>query len=127
VVIAVISVVTEINGKLDEVTMRWPTFRRRSALNLISGLVLLLLGVVFAIRSHLPPWLFMWLLALVMFANCKWASLRKAVLEDVPLSWPAALEYLVAWVGMEPREFVKRPGSVGPVECVRIQFEVFYL
>ncbi len=63
----------------------------------------------------LPPWVVMWALAFAIFAGCKWLTLQEARRDGVILSRPAALGYLLGWVGMEPREFAHRAAHLSPV------------
>jgi alginate O-acetyltransferase complex protein AlgI len=67
-------------------------------------LALSLITVVFAFE--LPPWAFMWLLALAIFFGFKWLTLVTA-LRNAPKT-PAAriLSYLLAWPGMDARAFL---------------------
>lgn len=60
--------------------------------------------VLFA--NGLPAWAYMWLLALAIFAGCKWLTWRKACGAGVTV-WPARhLAYLFAWPGMNARDFL---------------------
>jgi alginate O-acetyltransferase complex protein AlgI len=74
-------------------------------------------GAVLALQAKLAPWIFMWLLALALFAGCKWLTLREAWRRGLALPRVAAVRYLLGWVGMEPREFVRdgrRPSQPQP-------------
>src|ERR1700682_2018251 len=45
--------------------------------------LMLLPAAAIAERNLLPPWAFMWLLALAIFAGCKWATFWRAYIDGV--------------------------------------------
>src|SRR2546423_4343308 len=62
--------------------------------------------LVLALRAKLLPWIFMWVLAIAIFAGCKWqtwweASAARAIAPELKRS----LAYLLLWLGMDPQEF----------------------
>src|SRR5437016_129584 len=68
------------------------------------------------LRPQIPPWAFMWIAALAIFAECKWLTWRRARLfvesrshdekVQVPPTWIRA-GYLLAWVGMDVTAFLR--------------------
>ena len=86
---------------------------------------------IFRTLPQVPAWAFMWLLALAIFAACKWMTWRRALADarcqreesdfgihgaSVCYPKPAvarSLGYLLAWVGMDGRAFLlsARPRS----------------
>ena len=70
--------------------------------------VLLLPALVFLVQNQLDRWVFMWLMALALFAGCKWLTYRAALKRGINLSVGQTLIYLVAWVGMEPAAFAEQ-------------------
>ena len=85
-------------------TCRFP--RRQSAMDWLPLIALPL--AVFAYRSHLANWVFMWAMAFALYAGCKWLTYRKAIATGGALTTRRALGYLVGWVGMEPAPFPKQ-------------------
>lgn len=56
-----------------------------------------------------PRWAFMWTLALVIYAGCKWLTWRRTPVPTAPL-WKHA-GYLFAWPGMDAAAFLATPPS----------------
>lgn len=75
--------------------------------------LLVLPALTIAWRENMPAWLFMWTLAFAIFAGCKWLTLRAALEDGIPLIRRDAWRFLLGWVGMEPREFVRRVAVAG--------------
>src|SRR5215470_2419437 len=67
-------------------------------------------GTVIAFRQRMPPWAFMWLLAIAIFASLKWASWWKSPLRPLASTWRSA-GYLLAWPGMDADAFLD-PGRL---------------
>jgi hypothetical protein len=65
--------------------------------------VLPFLSIVFGLR--LPPWEFMWLLAVAIFAGLKWATWWKARTAIPHEAW-RSIAYLLAWPGMDAESFL---------------------
>src|SRR5437899_11956739 len=73
-----------------------------------SPLLLAFACSVYLIRP-MPPWAFMWTVALLMFAECKWLTWRRAAAfaelrsRDDKVQVPIWIRagYLLAWVGMD--------------------------
>jgi len=64
-----------------------------------------------AVRNRLPPWLFMWALALALYAALKWASWwRSEARRQAPAG--RSLGYLVAWPGMDADSFLDNSRQV---------------
>ncbi len=57
-----------------------------------------------------PPWAVMWLLALGIFAGCKWLTWRRTPL--IGVSFRRQLAYLVAWPGLDANRFLDSASSV---------------
>jgi hypothetical protein len=58
---------------------------------------------VLAVRSRLVPWVFMWTLAVAIYAGCKWLTWRRATAK-APV-WKHA-GYLFAWPGLDADRFL---------------------
>src|SRR5579872_743007 len=57
-------------------------------------------------RSRLAPWQFMWLLAIAIFAGCKWETWFRAWNTGRRVSVLRSLGYLFLWPGMNARQFL---------------------
>jgi hypothetical protein len=68
--------------------------------------ILLLPTGVIALRSLFLSWELMWLLAVAVFAGCKWQTWWQAR-SNGPLSpdWKLSASYFLLWPGMDPQEF----------------------
>jgi hypothetical protein len=60
---------------------------------------------VLAFRSLLVPWAFMWLLAVAIFAGCKWQTWWEARSRHAR-SWRRSLAYLLLWPGTDADQFL---------------------
>lgn len=67
-------------------------------------LLVLPVGVCLATPTTVPRWVFMWLLAIVIFAGCKWLSWRRTV---VVSAWWQQLSYLIASPGFDAAAFLQ--------------------
>lgn len=83
--------------------------RRRPLLNWLPLIALPLAAL--ALRSHLADWIFMWVMAIALFAGCKWLTYRTAIARRTSFSTRDALGYLLGWVGMDPAPFSKRAAT----------------
>ena len=73
-------------------------------------LPLLVLGIAAAVfGTKLPPWLYMWTLALALFIGCKWLCFRRALAHGARASLARKLGFLFGWIGMDAREFFEKP------------------
>src|ERR1700746_345756 len=73
---------------------------------LIAWLPLGLVPVGAVLGPHrLPPWAFMWCLAIAIYASLKWASWWRSSLRDSAPSFRSA-GYLIAWPGMDAHSFL---------------------
>jgi alginate O-acetyltransferase complex protein AlgI len=85
-------------------TCRLP--RRRPVMNTLPLLVLSM--AILILRNHLANWVFMWAMALALYAGCKWLTYRTAIAAGTKFTTRHALGYLLGWVGMEPTPFSNR-------------------
>jgi Membrane bound O-acyl transferase family len=59
-----------------------------------------------ALRESVLPWVFMWMLAIAIFAGCKWQTWWEArSANGFSQDWKCSLAYLLLWPGMDAREF----------------------
>src|ERR1700741_3630122 len=64
-----------------------------------------------AVRNRLEPWVFMWALAVAIYASLKWASWWRA--EARRRARPGgSLGYLVAWPGIDAESFLDESRQV---------------
>ncbi len=73
---------------------------------------LLLVLLAFPFINTLPPWVFMWLLAGMIFAACKWLTWFAAKTITARKTFKAMLCYLFLWPGMDPRPFLQPARTV---------------
>jgi hypothetical protein len=67
-------------------------------------------------RTKLFPWVFMWLLAVAIFAGCKWQTWWEARAGGrVPRNWKLNVAYFVLWPGMDTREFFDDTAGKHPI------------
>jgi hypothetical protein len=64
------------------------------------------------IASWIPPWAFMWAMAVALYAGCKWLTYREARICGVPSNRLRAAGYLFAWPGMNATAFMSSVNSV---------------
>jgi predicted DCC family thiol-disulfide oxidoreductase YuxK len=62
--------------------------------------------IAFGFRAQLAPWVFMWAMAVALYAGCKWLTYRVAVNRGITPTPLRALGYLLAWPGMDAGEFL---------------------
>jgi hypothetical protein len=68
--------------------------------------------IAMMLRTKLLPWAFMWLLAVAIFAGCKWQTWWEArVTERGARNWKRSAAYFLLWPGMEAREFFAVAGE----------------
>jgi hypothetical protein len=81
--------------------------------------LILLPAVVIALRSFFAGWVFMWLLAFAIFFGCKWLTWRQT--DRSRTSRTRSMAYLLAWPGMDAREFLgeTRADRASPAEWIR--------
>jgi Membrane bound O-acyl transferase family len=58
------------------------------------------------LRSALPAWAFMWLLAAAIFTGCKWQTWWDSSAGRLPGHWKRSFAYLLLWPGMDAEEFL---------------------
>ncbi len=75
-------------------------------------LVILLLSA-FAIRKFLPPWGFMWALAVGIYFGLKWLSWLRVRNQVSHTAWRSAA-YLLAWPGMDALSFLNASPRAAP-------------
>ena len=101
-----------------------PLPRRDSTRDWLPLLLLPLLAL--ATRAHVGDWVFMWLMAMALFAGCKWLTYRRAVARGTPFTFRQAISYLAGWVGMEPEAFAKvNRGTLPPWQALLATGRVF--
>src|SRR5271169_2244573 len=87
--------------------------------------LLILPAATIQCRLAFPAWVFMWLLAVAIFAGCKWQTWWDARAEFRP-GWRRSAGYLLLWPGMDAHEFlgpaIGRP-SVGGGEWLAALFK----
>jgi len=66
-----------------------------------------------AFRNVLPPWAFMWVLALAIYFSLKWLTWWRARTRIAHATWRSAA-YLLAWPGMDAEAFLDANRRVPP-------------
>ena len=66
-----------------------------------------------AFRNVLPPWAFMWVLALAIYFSLKWLTWWRARTRIAHATWRSAA-YLLAWPGMDAEAFLDASRRVPP-------------
>lgn len=79
--------------------------------------LLLLPSLAIAFSGDLEPWVFMWLLALAIYAGCKWLTWRHALAHGANASLRTQLLYLLLWPGMSLKEFAGVPPTTSRTFC----------
>src|SRR5882672_5822151 len=75
---------------------------------LLPCLPLLTLPVVVLLGpSSMPRWMFMWAMALALYAGCKWLTYREASIRRLTTDGLRAACYLLAWPGMDAPAFLR--------------------
>ena len=67
-----------------------------------------------AFRNVLPPWAFMWVLALAIYFSLKWLTWWRARTRIAHATWRSAA-YLLAWPGMDAEAFLDASRPVPPL------------
>ena len=73
---------------------------------------------VLFLRTHVAAWAFMWAMAFALYAGCKWLTYRETLRYDLRPGLRCILTYLLAWPGMDAKDFfderkaVARPGKM---------------
>ncbi len=62
-------------------------------------------------RGRLAAWAFMWLMALAVFAGCKWLTWWRAVRGGVRPTVARSVGYLFLWPGMDAQAFLRKSGK----------------
>ncbi len=63
----------------------------------------------FGLRSHVPPWVWMWVLSAAIFFGLKWLTWRQAEPGSRRAAGWRSLAYLIGWVGMDANAFFGTP------------------
>jgi hypothetical protein len=66
----------------------------------------ILTGAAIYLRTDLPPWGWMWVLSLALFAGFKWWTYWRAIGGGTITSPARSLAYLFLWPGMDARRFL---------------------
>lgn len=59
----------------------------------------------------MPRWVFMWAMALAIYAGCKWLTYREVSVRTLATGRRGALGYLFAWPGMDAAAFLAGTGA----------------
>ncbi len=73
-------------------------------------LVLLPAAVLLFVPVDWPRWVFMWLLAVALYAGCKWVTWQRTPSLDA--LWWQHVAYLLLWPGLDAAAFLKRDARV---------------
>jgi membrane bound O-acyltransferase family protein len=96
--------------------LSWKAESRGRGRHLIAWLPLVALPLATtAFRSVLIPWVFMWLLAIVIFVGCKWQTWWEEPARHLA-SWQRSAAYLFLWPGMDAEEFLTTEREAPGVE-----------
>jgi len=71
-------------------------------------LLAVLAAACLAIRAALIPWVFMWAMAVSIFAGFKWQTWWEQRCTAPKASWKRSAAYLLLWPGMEAEQFLDR-------------------
>ncbi len=69
-------------------------------------------------RDHVPGWVFMWLIALAIYAGFKWLTYRQDAVSGSRIPFGIRMLYLWAWPGMSLRQFA----ALIPLEARGVSF-----
>jgi predicted DCC family thiol-disulfide oxidoreductase YuxK len=75
--------------------------------------------VALAAAPLMPQWVFMWTMAIALFAGCKWLTYSHTPIRVTGIGWLRVLGYLFAWPGMDASAFVRvrdRVATPAPAE-----------
>jgi predicted DCC family thiol-disulfide oxidoreductase YuxK len=78
--------------------------------------LLILPPLVLVARTHVAPWVFMWLMAGALFFGCKWLTFWRTR-QHVDSSIGRSLGYLLAWPGMDATNFLGPGSCANPPNC----------
>jgi hypothetical protein len=67
-------------------------------------------AVAILVRNFLPAWVFMWVIALALFAGSKWLVYCDEVEKAAVRSVRRSLGFLLGWPGMDARRFLSNDG-----------------
>jgi predicted DCC family thiol-disulfide oxidoreductase YuxK len=85
-----------------------PVRQYRTNLRFTDFLPLLIFpAIALFFKAHLAAWVFMWVLALSIYAGCKWLTYRDAVRPQIVTRRWRSLVYLFGWPGMDARRFLR--------------------
>lgn len=70
--------------------------------------LVLLAALAITLGAKQRPWVFMWLLAIVIFAGCKWLTWwQERIAGFAAANWKRSAAYLLLWPGMDAQEFLE--------------------
>lgn len=72
-------------------------------------IIVLPVSVLLFTPPEWPRWLFMWVLAFVIFVGCKWLTWRRTRTSGTP--WWQHVGYLLAWPGLDAKAFLRAEGA----------------
>jgi hypothetical protein len=74
--------------------------------------LVMLPSIAAAMRGTLPPWIFMWVLAVAVFAGFKWWTWWGDIGHGREGGGIRSIIYLLLWPGMDAKQFLRRDGVV---------------
>jgi hypothetical protein len=82
-----------------------------------------------AIGNHVPAWLYMWAIAVALFAGCKWVCFRTELAKVTRASLALKLGFLFGWIGMDAEHFfakTKAGKKPRPLEWFAAVLKIFF-
>src|SRR5947209_4093260 len=78
------------------------------------GVAVLFPGLTIFLSRELPPWFWMWVIALALLRVEKWLTAIDLAVSGTSARASAFFAYLLAWPGMDARRFLKSGSVVRP-------------
>ena len=70
-----------------------------------------LVGLALIARPHLPPWVFMWIMAAALFLSAKWITFWRAKPLLSKISPSRVISYFLIWPGLDAKSFLAPRGT----------------
>ena len=67
-----------------------------------------------SLRGFVAPWVFMWMIAVAIFAGFKWWTWHRAVTRGIETTWFRSVAFLFFWPGMDAEKFLAPDRTVPP-------------